>query len=224
MATSCLLFVLAALVSVSLANPAAPRTVAMEPSETIEVKPVNFTLYYESLCPDCQDFISSQLGPTWTKVKDTKLMTVTLLPFGNAREKQSGSQWKFECQHGPNECWGNILETCLIHYYPDTTQQLNIIECIEEDFVLTMAEDWEDSLRKCSSHSDGVDVEKIVTCTKGPEGNKLEHIVASRTATHDYVPWPLIDGKLNKDALDNLLKEVCMAYKGTPPSVCHETM
>ncbi|RUS84450.1 hypothetical protein EGW08_007834 [Elysia chlorotica] len=134
-------------------------------------------------------------------------------------EKQTETEWAFECQHGVKECWGNLLETCVIHHYPNTTQHLNIIQCIEEDFVITMGYDWKDTLRKCS---DGVDVAKITACTQGKEGNALEHQVALRTGPHDYVPWILIDGKQDAGALNNLLASVCKAYKGTPPKECHK--
>ncbi|KAK3801611.1 hypothetical protein RRG08_011488 [Elysia crispata] len=164
-----------------------------------------------------------QLGPTWEKVKLTNLMTVDLLPYGNSRESQAESKWTFECQHGVNECWGNLLETCVIHYYPNTTQHLDIIRCIEEDFVITMGYSWKDTLSKCSQ-SHGVDISKITACTEGKEGNSLEHIVATFTGAHDYVPWVLIDGKHDADAEKNLLTQVCKAYKGTPPRVCHKLL
>ena len=44
--------------------------------------PVNFTVYIESLCPDCKDFIKKELWPVWNQVKG--IMNLELVPYGNA--------------------------------------------------------------------------------------------------------------------------------------------
>ena len=46
--------------------------------------PVNFTLYFESLCPDCQNFFKRQLHHTYMTLGET-VMNLTLVPYGNAR-------------------------------------------------------------------------------------------------------------------------------------------
>ena len=47
-----------------------------------KAKPVDFTLYMESLCPDCKAFIKSQLAPAYAAVGH--IMNLTLVPYGNA--------------------------------------------------------------------------------------------------------------------------------------------
>lgn len=54
---------------------------AIKPNQT--VPRVSLALYYESLCPDCRYFITQQLFPTWTMLKD--IMSLTLVPYGNAK-------------------------------------------------------------------------------------------------------------------------------------------
>ncbi|GFS19987.1 gamma-interferon-inducible lysosomal thiol reductase [Elysia marginata] len=81
---------------------------------------------------------------------------------------------------------------CIIHYYPETTKQLEIIGCVEKDFYDTHGENWAATLKRCAST--GVDVEKVSTCAMGSEGSRLQHQVALSTGPHDYVPWPLLDG------------------------------
>ena len=36
------------------------------------------------------------------------------------------------CQHGPNECVGNIIEACAMHYYPSPAQHWPFIHCYEQ--------------------------------------------------------------------------------------------
>ncbi|GAA6104016.1 gamma-interferon-inducible lysosomal thiol reductase-like, partial [Tachysurus ichikawai] len=43
---------------------------------------VNVSLYYESLCPGCREFLVAQLMPTFIMLND--IMNLALIPFGNA--------------------------------------------------------------------------------------------------------------------------------------------
>ena len=47
-----------------------------------EADKVNLELYYESLCPDCRNFITEQVYPAAQKVGE--ILNVTLVPYGNA--------------------------------------------------------------------------------------------------------------------------------------------
>jgi interferon gamma-inducible protein 30 len=51
---------------------------------------VNFTVYYETLCPDCKEFISYQLNDALKVVGS--IMNLNLIPYGNARVKKSNKQ------------------------------------------------------------------------------------------------------------------------------------
>ncbi|GFO28454.1 interferon-gamma-inducible lysosomal thiol reductase [Plakobranchus ocellatus] len=188
---------------------AAPHVVSMA-TRPETAPPVNVTVYYETMCIACQVFITASLLPTWHDVKDLNIMTATLVPYGNAKEEKVGSKWKFTCQHGENECMGNILETCILHHYPNTSQHLEMINCIELSFFNTAGITWDKALDSCK-HT-GVDVEKISTCTTGDEGNQLEHIMATKTGPHSWVPWVLINGVHIEDATIELLSQVCAAY------------
>ena len=99
----------------------------------VDPSPVSVELYYESLCPGCRHFITTQLFPTFDKLKDTGIMKIKLFPYGNAHESQNpDGSWSFTCQHDVPECTGNLLEVCTMKYLdwnPDL--YLPVISCME---------------------------------------------------------------------------------------------
>jgi hypothetical protein len=50
-------------------------------------------------------------GLNGTMAEVGALIDLTVVPWGNARI--SGDVW--ECQHGPGECMGNTIESCVMH-------------------------------------------------------------------------------------------------------------
>jgi interferon gamma-inducible protein 30 len=92
---------------------------------------VSIEMYYESLCPYCQSFILGSLK-TAVNTKDIwQIAEFRAWPYGNAKTTQNGSSWSFTCQHGPNECLGNMIQACAINLYDWYTQALPFIVCVE---------------------------------------------------------------------------------------------
>jgi len=179
-------------------------------------KSVNVTLAFESLCPGCRNFITSQLWPVYNELKD--YMTVKLLPYGNAEEVYNAKthRWVFYCQHGPKECYGNIVETCAIFLNKrEEAAYFPFIHCMEQLGV--------DQAEKCANKTGQIWVD-IKACAEGPNGNFFQHIIASETPKHDYVPWIIFNGVHNEDiqnkAQSNLKKLVCDSIPGTKPAPC----
>ncbi|KAJ7360409.1 antigen processing and presentation of exogenous peptide antigen via MHC class I [Desmophyllum pertusum] len=185
---------------------------------------VALDLYYESLCPDCQLFISQQLYPTYQKVSE--IFNLTLVPYGNAEESKRGAKWVFECQHGPKECQGNLIETCAISLLKNISVSFPFVHCFEKDIG---RQDPKAVAENCAK-SLGIDYAPIEGCVSGPQGNELEHKMAMKTDAlepqHEYVPWVTINGKhtekMQRKAQNNLLALVCEYYTGTKPSECAE--
>ncbi|XP_077863240.1 gamma-interferon-inducible lysosomal thiol reductase-like [Saccoglossus kowalevskii] len=176
--------------------------------------PVQVALYYESLCPGCRNFIQSQLYPTWQQLSD--LITFSL------KEHQIGDEWQFECQHGVNECIGNVIETCTL-YYNEIKTAFPVIACMEAN-----AKPYDAQVGQQCASQYSVDYSTILKCSNSTLGNKLEHQMALKTDAlnppHTYTPWVTLNGVHTEDiqteAQNNLLKLVCDTYTGKKPAAC----
>ncbi|KRY17183.1 GILT-like protein F37H8.5, partial [Trichinella spiralis] len=76
-------------------------------------KKIKLTLLYETLCPDCQEFILNTLQRyDWKCGQD--FVDFNLISYGNARRTRLNNTWTIQCQHGPVECALNKLHGCAI--------------------------------------------------------------------------------------------------------------
>ena len=89
-------------------------------------------LFYESQCPGCRGVIAGSFTTAMQTPGFTEMATVTLHPYGNARESAgSDGQWNFQCQHGAVECQYNLMEACALNYYKDTITTANVLPSFE---------------------------------------------------------------------------------------------
>ncbi|KAM3866006.1 gamma-interferon-inducible lysosomal thiol reductase-like [Diretmus argenteus] len=176
------------------------------------VEPVELELYYESLCPGCRGFLTQMLFPTWIMLND--IFKVTLVPFGNADEKFDGKKYVFKCQHGEQECLGNMIETCVMNMTGEVAFQ--IIYCMEASTNVVKA------AKSCVDlFAPSVSWDSIMTCVKGDLGNQLMHQNALKTTAlnppHEYVPWIIVNGQhtdaLQDEAMSALYPMVCKMFK-----------
>ncbi|KAM9844510.1 gamma-interferon-inducible lysosomal thiol reductase [Aulostomus maculatus] len=181
-------------------------------------EPVQVGLYYESMCHGCIMFLTQMLYPTWVLLQD--IMSVTLVPYGNAQEKPDGDKYIFECQHGEEECFGNTIETCLLNM---TDNAFLIIFCMES------SSDVVNAAQTCVNlYSPELSWDRVMGCAKGDLGNQLMHQNALKTEAldppHQFVPWVTVNGKhtdeLQDKAMSSLFSLVCSMYQGTKPEAC----
>ncbi|XP_023323444.1 gamma-interferon-inducible lysosomal thiol reductase isoform X2 [Eurytemora carolleeae] len=90
--------------------------------------PVEISVYYESLCPDSVEFIVVELDPVFKLFGDA--INVQFKPYGIAETTGEEGSWEFTCQHGPNECYGNMMHACLINLVPEQGDIVPLIDCI----------------------------------------------------------------------------------------------
>ncbi|XP_063058081.1 gamma-interferon-inducible lysosomal thiol reductase [Engraulis encrasicolus] len=187
---------------------------ATSPNTTVPL--VEVTLYYESLCNGCRSFITQQLYPTWTLLKD--IMAVNLVPYGNAQEMQNA----VICQHGEPECHGNMIEACILHS-SSHDEAFHIINCMES------AANVLNAAQPCLLlFAPSIKWETISTCIRGPLGRTLIHQNAAKTRAltppHNHVPWVTFNGVYTDEwedqAMSSLFHLVCSLYKGPKPPAC----
>jgi len=188
--------------------------------------PVLVELYYESLCPGCRAFVTGSLYAAYTLLQDTGIMKIAMYPYGNAHQSQNpDGSWSFECQHGENECLGNLLEVCVMaHTDWDFNHYLPIISCMEG------ADNPVEAAKGCITDLSSLPYQVVKTCASGPQGNSLMHSLGNKTESldppHEYVPWVVVDGEhtedMEKQAMGDLVGLVCGMYKGSKPPQCSE--
>ncbi|XP_033926834.1 gamma-interferon-inducible lysosomal thiol reductase [Melopsittacus undulatus] len=184
--------------------------------------PVELSLFYESLCPACRMFLVRQLFTAWLLLPPD-VLSITLVPYGNAQERNESGKWEFRCQHGPEECLGNMIETCLMHEAKNFSTYFPVIFCLESGSSVTK------NLAACLQvYAPQLDGSRIAACVGGDTGAALMHRNAQLTEAldppHQYVPWVVVNGKhtdeLQAQAEASLLGLICSLYQGKKPEAC----
>eukprot|EP00794_Sanderia_malayensis_P007992 gene7992-8850_t len=159
-------------------------------------------VYYESFCPDSEDFILQQLFPTYEKLYDSGIFNLSLIPSGNVEETKKSDQWVFKCQHGKQECLGNLIEICAISELGSIVKWMPYIYCLQKRKATP------ENAVICAKEQ-GFDYGQIKSCIDGPLGNKLQHEMVLKTAAlkppHTFIPWITI----NDVSLLFILESIC---------------
>nr|CAH0100690.1 unnamed protein product [Daphnia galeata] len=172
-------------------------------------------VYYESLCPDSRNFLVNQLNPSWATL--STFTDLRLIPFGKATfQPITEGGWSFECQHGPDECTGNILHACGIKYSSTITQALNFTTCL-----MDLPTDGE----LCAELA-GLDYAPIDICQMSIEGQDLVHDHGVETLNLEptlfFVPWIIYnkvwDLSNQQDSLTNLTAVACNNAPANTPA------
>ncbi|CAG9821397.1 unnamed protein product [Phaedon cochleariae] len=79
-----------------------------------QIKRVNVTVYYETLCPFAKAFIVKQLHPV-LEGNLSNYINLNMIPYGKAVTTQySNGTFTFECHHKAVECYGNKIQACAL--------------------------------------------------------------------------------------------------------------
>jgi len=218
-------------------EPEAPAA-TKEATATKTLGNVTIDLYYESRCPDCVEFINNTLAPLWRNADLRDHLTLTMNPYGNSMSipvknvsegyrffhpNTTGAGWDYVhiCQHGTDECFGNLVHACALKSDEvHQSQAMELIFCMADDAMKEQPSGIEKASYECMAKA-GIDQKPIKECVQSTHGNKLmtdfgklTQKVPDRTGT----PWVMLGGKNLVDA-SKLLKSVCHQL-GNSPSSC----
>lgn len=140
---------------------------------------VPVSVYYESLCPDSQAFITEQLYPVM-KSPIGRFVDLKLIPYGKSNYTTQGSDTIFTCHHGPNECYGNKVHSCAIeHIQVNSYQNTHTRETLTLEYVnclMKFIKNFPDQLfpgKQCAQQVGLENWEVIEACANQTEGSKL---------------------------------------------------
>jgi len=206
-------------------------------ASAVAVSNVRVDFVSESYCPGCESYSTTQLANAIGTVGN--IMDVFNWPYGNAQEsKNADGTWKYTCQHGNNECIGNMYEACAIEHNNhslgdamNTPAWWAFFDCMELSGNAGVA-----SVASNCATKGGLDWATIQTCAgsnpaegTSTDGNPIMHQMAVFTNNlqppHQWTPWVIVDGTpLTSAQLDlSLIPIVCNAYTkkgGVAPSGC----
>ena len=178
------------------------------------------TIYMESLCPYCIEFITTSIKEFYAKVTKPNVADIEIIPYGNANEiyDPTTKKYLFTCQHGDNECYGNLILTCSINILGRIRGQLNLI-CILDN-IYKNNRDFDLTLEECLS-SDTESLQEIKDCVKSDIGNQYQHQMAGKTLDHLGVPWILVDGVYDEETNDKIWESLIDYLCGDDKSKCY---
>lgn len=182
---------------------------------------VKIAVYYESLCPDSKAFITQQLAPVWRDFRG--VIKVKLVPYGKSTHDKVNGKWQFNCHHGPDECYGNKVQSCILKDRSlQDTEKMELIICL-------MSQTKPDkSLDTCLTQFTKIsESDKLKQCASGDQGDGLLASYGDKTDNVmrplGFVPTIIINEKFeqaNQDEAFTNLKAVVCRVAVNKPSIC----
>ncbi|XP_026732252.1 gamma-interferon-inducible lysosomal thiol reductase-like [Trichoplusia ni] len=183
---------------------------------------VEIKVYYETLCPFSMLFFTSQLKPAVARLGSH--LDVHLIPYGHAKTNAVHDTYKFDCQHGQPECFGNLIQACAIDVLNDTTRAVNFNTCLMRSFYRSTDYQYLVSVFYWCGYIEKVNVRKMKKCLNSKRGPILLKEYGDETTALQlsYVPYVLINGSedYQDQASSDLIGTVCRMLR-PQPAACY---
>jgi interferon gamma-inducible protein 30 len=183
-------------------------------SKATKNQKLQLTIFYESLCPDCQEFMTNDFYRN-VYLKFGDFIKFELVPYGNAKNDDG----KIKCQHGEKECAINKYHSCVLHYMPEPIPFIVCMEARIQD-----GSTMDKAAEKCyyTFHVQPHVADQIIHCANGDIGDKFQQDAAKRTAEafpdqHTHVPWILFNNvsiESQQFLISDLPVAICEFYNG----------
>jgi interferon gamma-inducible protein 30 len=125
---------------------------------------------------------------------------------------------KFECEHGPTECAGNLIELCAYNLTIQSSQYgwWNFGVCMQDDY-----NNIPGNAKACATKA-SLNYDPIQTCANNKLGVELfvDSINYCNQMNIEATPTLIVNGVVYIGGTDDPLSVICNAYTGTWPSGC----
>lgn len=197
---------------------------------------VDIDVYYETRCPGCLLFLNRTLEPLWRKRNLREVFNINMYTYGNGmtvpvanisdgykfwHPDSTGKGWKNVqiCQHGNDECLGNLVQVC-VKNITDHEKHMDLIFCMTASTIAGYG--VEKSTYECMEKV-GIDKDKVRDCVTSPRGDELVTAAGAQTRTLKGrlgTPWVLVGGQHVADNIlmnsTLLLQSVCQHVNNAP--------
>jgi len=144
--------------------------------------------------------------------------------YGNTKKNADGS---FTCQHGADECTGDVIGSCLQYKLDGNISAISNGKRSKEAWPFIYCFDKQGGKPSGASTCYAQTMAAthpllpwsvVNTCVTAEE-RAVQNEAMAGTPKHDYTPWTLVDGVLLSNT--NLLQNaICTAYTGPKPASC----
>ncbi|WVZ16868.1 hypothetical protein V8G54_009850 [Vigna mungo] len=171
---------------------------------------VNLSVYYNSLCQSCAQFIIKDLQNVFDR-NLISIMNLRLVPWANAHINNTNSS--ISCQNGPDECELNSLESCALNLWHEVDIQYELINCFEFLAFKGTINTWKECLDQL-----GLPKELLLKCFNMGNGTQLGKTyineIAHLSPSPSFVPWVVVNNQPVGKDYANFTHYVCKAYRG----------
>ena len=185
-------------------------------------------------CPYCQNYIVNSLAPAWETKGFEEIVDIILVPWGHETFNKSSEtgQYSYSCQHGPNECIGQRLESCASMLTPQYNTFVTFIIQLETEMYKAKCQNETNccdptTMAQNVAQKLNMPWHEIENCVNTPQiADQAEMMSYTNTMSLQpplaSVPWITLQGN-HTDAIQNscetdTLTCVCNVYKGNSPA------